>query len=300
MQIPTESVKYRFDFLKYRYVWLAVSVIYLVIGLAAYFIRGGFNYHIDFTGGAELRVSFEKEMDTAQLRSTLSSKGWKDAVIQNVGTTNREFLVRVGALTPETETKIKRDLQEGVAGNKATIDSIQWVSAEVGKDITWNALIAIALALLILLLYIAVRFEFRFGVGAVAAMVHDILAILVFLVITGEPVSLHVLASVLAILGYSINDTIVIFSRIRENFVKLRGVSDYEIANLSINQTLSRTLLTSGATLLSVLAILFLGGEALRGMALVILVGIIVGTYSSIYIASPVMLAINKSSKFKF
>lgn len=299
MQISTESVKYRFDFLKYRYVWLAVSVIYLVIGLAAYFIKGGFNYHIDFTGGAELRVSFEKELDTADLRSVLSSRGWKDAVIQNVGSTNREFIIRVGALTADTESKIKNDLQEGVSGNKATIDNIQWVSAEVGKDITWNALVAVALSLLILLLYIAVRFEFRFGIGAVAAMVHDILAILVFLIITGEPVSLHVLASVLAVLGYSINDTIVIFSRIRENFAKMRGVSEEEIANLSINQTLSRTLLTSGATLLSVLAILVLGGETLWGLALVMFVGIVVGTYSSIYIASPVMLAAKKSSKLK-
>jgi len=294
MQIPTESVKYRFDFLKYRSVWLVVSILYMVIGIAGYFIKGGFRYNVDFTGGAELRVSFEKEIDIAQLRSSLSSKGWKDASIQSVGSTNREFIVLVGAQTPDAEAKIKSDLLEGVDGNNATIDNVQWVSPEVGKDITWNALIAVGLSLIILLLYIAIRFQFRFGIGAVMAMIHDILAILVFLVLTGEPISLHVLAAVLAVLGYSINDTIVIFSRIRENFTKMRGASEYDIANTSINQTLSRTLLTSGATLLSVLAILFLGGETLRGMAMVMLIGIVVGTYSSIYIASPVMLAIKK------
>jgi len=294
MQIPTESVKYRFDFLKYRYVWLAVSIMYLVIGVAAYFIKGGFRYNVDFTGGAELRVSFEKEIDIGLLRSSLSSKGWKDASIQSVGSTNREFIVLVGAQTAGAEAKIKADLLEGVNGNKATIDNIQWVSPEVGKDITWNALIAVGLSMLILLLYIAIRFEFRFGIGAVVSMIHDILAILVFLVLTGEPISLHILASVLAVLGYSINDTIVIFSRTRENFTKMRGASEYEISNTSINQTLSRTLLTVGATLLSVLAILFLGGETLRGMALVMFIGIVVGAYSSIYIASPVMLAIKK------
>ncbi len=293
----TENVNYRIDFLKYRYIWLAVSIAYLLIGAAAYVIKGGFRYHIDFTGGAELRVSFEQTADIGNVRKAMSSGGWKDAVIQSVGSSNKEFLIRVGSLESTTEAQIKGALDKGVADNKVRIDNIQWVGAEAGSDTTRNAVYAVLLSLLILLLYIAVRFEFRFGIGAVACLIHDILAVMVFLLLTGEPISLHVLASILAVLGYSMNDTIVIFSRIRENFKKLHGVSEYSIANLSINQTLTRTLLTSFATVLSVLAILFIGGESLRGLSLVMLIGIIVGTYSSIYIASPVMLAVKTKKR---
>lgn len=290
--VTTETVKYRIDFLKYRYLWLAVSVGYLLIGAAAYVMRGGFNYHIDFTGGAELRVSFEKAIDIGSVRNAMSSSGWKDAVIQSVGTSNKEFLLRVGNMNDGLENQIKNALSSGIQGNAVQIDNIQVVGAEAGKDTTKNAVIAVLLSLLVLLLYIAVRFEFRFGVGAIACLLHDILAVMTFLLITGEPVSLHVLASVLAVLGYSLNDTIVIFSRIRENMKKLRGTPEYDIANLSTNQTLKRTILTSVATALAVIAILVLGGETLRGLSLVMLVGIIVGTYSSIYIASPAMLAV--------
>lgn len=293
--ITTENVKYRIDFLKYRYLWLAVSVGYLLIGAVAYVMKGGFNYHIDFIGGAELRVSFENAIDIGTVRTAMTSSGWKDAVIQSIGTSNKEFLIRVGSMNDGLENQVK-DALSTIKNNAVQIENVQVVGAEAGKDTTKNAIIAIFLSLLVLLLYIAVRFEFRFGIGAIACLLHDILAVMTFLLITGEPVSLHVLASVLAVLGYSMNDTIVIFSRIRENMKKLRGVSEYDIANLSINQTLKRTILTSAATALSVLAILILGGETLRGLSLVMLVGIIVGTYSSIYIASPVMLAV-KSRK---
>lgn len=289
--ISADTAKYRVDFLKYRYVWLAVSIAYFVIGAAAYVIKGGFNYHIDFTGGAELRVSFEKPVDIGDVRSAMSSGGWKEAAIQSVGSTNKDFIIIVGSIADDTESNITSALSQGLSDNKVTIDNIQLVGPEAGKDTTKNAIIAVLLSLVILLLYIAARFEFRFGVGAVICLIHDILAIMVFLLLTGEAMSLHVLASILAILGYSLNDVIVVFSRIRENFAKLKGMSEYDIVNLSINQTLKRTILTSFATMLSVLAILFLGGETLRGLSLVMLVGIIVGTYSSIYIASPAMLA---------
>jgi len=291
-EVTTESVKYRIDFLKYRYVWLAVSIGYLLIGLTFYFIKGGFKYYIDFTGGAELRVAFDRSVETSKVRSVMSDAGWKDAIIQNVSNSDKDFLIRVGSLSSETESKIKSALGSGISDNKVRIENIQWVGAEVGKDTTQNAMIAVLLCLLILLFYLGVRFEFRFGLGALAALVHDVLAVLVLLLLLEEPISLDVLAAILAILGYSVHDTIVIFSRMRENLKKLKGISDYDIANLSINQTLNRTLLTSFATLLSVISILVLGGHALHGLALVMFIGIIVGTYSSIYIASPVMLAL--------
>lgn len=291
MQGSAETVNYRYDFLKYRYAWLAVSVFYLLVGVGAYVLKGGFKYHVDFTGGAELRVSFEKALDIADVRQAMADGGWKDASIQTVGATDQQFIIRVGALESETEAQITSALSSKIGNNKVTVDNIQWVGAEAGKDTTRNAIIAVLLSLVILLFYIAVRFEFRFGIGAVTCLVHDILAVMVFLLVADEPISLHVLASILAVLGYSLNDTIVVFARIRENFAKYKGVSEYDLANLSINQTLTRTLLTSFATTLSVVAILLLGGESLRGLSLVMLVGIIVGTYSSIYIASPAMLA---------
>lgn len=298
MQVTTaDSVKYKYDFLKYRSIWLFVSIAYIVVGIGFYIAKGGFSYHIDFTGGAELRVSFEKPSDISTVRGIISAKGWKDASIQSVGSTGKDFIIRVGSLDSDTEAHIKRDLSDGLTDNKVQIDNVSWVGAEVGKDTKANAITAILISLFFLLLYIAVRFEFRFGIGAVLSLVHDLLAILAFILVFNESISLHVLAAILAILGYSMNDTIVIYSRIRENLSKLKGISEYDLVNLSINQTLRRTLLTSSATLLSVLAILLLGGETLRGLSLVMFIGIIVGTYSSIYIASPVMMLAGKAKK---
>lgn len=298
MQVTTaDSVKYKYDFLKYRSIWLFVSIAYIVVGLGLYIAKGGFSYHIDFTGGAELRVSFEKPSDISTVRGIISAKGWKDASIQSVGSTGKNFIIRVGNLDSDTEAHIKRDLTDGLTDNKVHIDNVSWVGAEVGKDTKSNAITAILICLVFLLLYIAVRFEFRFGIGAIVALAHDLLAILTFMLVFNESISLNFLAAITAIIGYSINDTIVIFSRIRENLSKLKGVSDYDLVNLSLNQTLRRTLLTSSATLLSVLAILLLGGETLRGLSLVLFIGIIVGTYSSIYIASPVMMLVGKAKK---
>lgn len=287
-----DSMKYKFHFLKYRYVWLAVSVIYLVIGLGAYFVKGGFKYYIDFAGGTEVRISLEKTSDISQVRQAMSERGWKDVSIQSVGNNGSEFIVHVASASSDAANRIKSDLETVLVGNKVTITGTQWVGPEVGTETTWNAIMAVLMCMLVILLYIAVRFEFRFGMGAVAALVHDMLAVLVFLLLIEEPISLNILASFIAVLGYSVHDTIVIFNRMRDNFVKLRGLPEEEIADISINQTLSRTLLTSGATLLAVLAIFLWGGQTLHGLSLVMLVGIIVGTYSSIYIASPMMLAV--------
>lgn len=295
MQSSTSNVKYRFDFLKYRYIWIGISIIYLVVGVVAYFVMDGFKYHIDFTGGAEITVAMENQVDISKIRNAVSQGGWKEAIIQEMGNAKKDFLIRLGgAIESGLEEKMKKAITDNIPGNKLEIKNVQWVGAEVSSDTTWNAVYAVILSILVLLLYLAFRSDFAFGFGAIVALLHDMLFVLAFILVTGEQVSLHVLASILAVLGYSVNDTIVIFSRIKENFKKYsgQGVSDYDIANLSINQTLSRTILTSFATLLSVLAILFLGGETLRGLSLIMFIGIVVGTYSSIYIASPVMLAV--------
>ncbi len=287
-----QSVQYRFDFLKYRFACLFFSIAVLAAGLVYYLFIGGFKYHIDFTGGAEMRVAFSKPVDAHNLRTALTADGWKDAVIQSVGKTGQEFLIRVGSLDSSLETDIKKSFAKNFAGNEISIGNIDWIGAEVGKDTKWNAIKAVLLSMFILALYIALRSEFKYGIGAVLSLIHDILVIMVYILITGEAISLHILASILAVIGYSLNDTIVIFSKIQENYKRLAGtaISDYDLVNLSINQTLVRTTLTSFATLLSVASILFLGGETLHGLALIMFIGIIIGTFSSIYIASPSML----------
>lgn len=287
----SKTIQYRYDFLKYRSIGYALSAALLVIGLVTYFVKG-FQYNISFTGGAEMRLAFEKPLDIAQLRSSIGSL----VELQEIGTQKREFLVRAAKPESDLETTIVGILARDLPDNKVSVEDIKWVGPEVGKDTQWNAVKAVLISLLVLLLYIAVRFEFRFGVGAVAALLHDVLMILVFLLVAGEQVSLHVLAALLAVLGYSLNDTIVIFSKVRENMKKLRGVSEYDIVNLSINQTLRRTILTSLSTFLAVMSIVLLGGESLRGLSLVMCLGVIVGTYSSIYIAGAVMLGIGKLS----
>jgi len=293
MQGSSRSLEYRIDFLKYRTFGLIFSFLLIIAGIAGYFLKGGFVYHIDFTGGAELRVEFDKPINLAQLRKVVSKGGWKNAKIQEVGKEQKEVLVTVGGeLDSELEDKFKAVLAKDITGNKATIKGVNWVGAQVGKDTKWNAIKAVFLALIILLLYIAIRSELRFGVGAVFALLHDVLMVLIFLLFTGQAVSLHVLAAVLAVLGYSLNDTIVIFSRIRENFTKYRGHSEHDIVNFSLNQMLRRTILTSVSTFFAVLSIILLGGQILRGFAMIMCLGVLIGTYSSIYIASAAMLMV--------
>jgi len=292
MQVATQTIQYRYDFLKYRKIAYFASIFFTVAGIALYFTKG-LVYHIDFEGGAELRVSFEKPMDIAAVRSALS----KDVRIQEVGTEKKSFLLQVSNTEHGVEQEILGKFEKNIADNKARVDSIEQIGAEVGKDTKSNAVKAILLGLLGLLLYIGIRSKLRFGIGATVALLHDVVAALLFLTLTREPVSLHILASVLALLGYSINDTIVIFSRIRDNMKKLQGASEYDIINVSINQTLRRTILTSVATFLSVCAILILGGETLRGLSSVMLIGIAVGTYSSIYVASAIMFDVGKKMK---
>lgn len=285
------------DFLRYRYICAGFSVVFFVAGVAAFIHRGGFNYHIDFVGGTELQVSFEKPIQTSQLRSALSEHKWQDPVIQSVGTESKQFLIRVKQEGKTLEDQFKVVAKDSFVENKVAVDHISWVGAEVGNDIKWDALISVLLSLLVILLYTALRSRYEFGIGAVAALGHDVLALLAFLLIFNEQVSLNFLAALLTTLGYSINDTIVIFSRIQENSKKLKGVSLDYIVNLSINETMRRTLLTSITTFLAVFSIYLIGGEALRGLSLSLLVGIVAGTYSSVYIASPVMLAFSRQKE---
>lgn len=293
----SQNLQYRFDFLKFQKFWLICSLTVFAVGIAGYIMKGGFQYNIDFIGGSEILIAMEKPTDISKIRDVVSSKIWKDSVIQSVGSTGKEFLIRMGDTEHTSEQAVKDAFVSSLPDNKLTINNMQHVGSTAGKDTTKNAVIAVFLALLILLLYIAVRFEFCFGLGALASLVHDISILLTYLILSGEPVSLHILASVLAVMCYSLNDTIVIFSRMRDNFRKNKGGSAYQIANLSINQTLKRTILVSSSAFMAVSAIYVFGGETLRGLSKIMLVGIVVGTYSSMYIASPVALFFKKEEK---
>ncbi|MBD3272789.1 protein translocase subunit SecF [Candidatus Dependentiae bacterium] len=286
------------NFLKYKSICFVLSISFLITGVIAYFYLGGFKYHIDFAGGAEVNVSFEKPIDIGILRKAISGKGWKDTVIQSIGKSGKDFIVRIGGATAEgLEEKFRNAIDKATPGNTMTVNHIDWVGAAVGKDMKKNAIIAVLLSLLLILLYVAVRSKYGYAFGAVAAIAHDMLAVLIFLLIFREPISLSVLAAILAILGYSLNDTIVIFNRIKENVKKMRGESLEKIVNTSINQSFKRTLLTSFSTLLAVGSFFVLGGETLRGFSFAMLIGIVIGTYSSIYVASPVMMFFGVSSK---
>ena len=285
------------DFLKYRYLCFALSIGFLIVGAGAYFVKG-FKYHVDFAGGTSFNVSFEKPVEIAQLRKVVADNGFGDAVIQSVGSVGDKFLIQIVGHEGTVGKRFEEGVGSALSEYKMNVDSINRVGPEVGRDIKWNAIKAVLLSLLIILLYVAIRSKYRFALGAVTAIAHDMLVVLTCLILFGEPLSVHVLAAILAILGYSLNDTIVIFSRVRKNMKEMKGASEIDIVNTSLNQTLRRTLLTSISTFLAVGSIFFLGGKALHGFSLSMLIGIVVGTYSSIYVASPVMLSI-KPAKVK-
>ena len=287
-----------FDFLKYRNVGYAFYLAVIVVFVGAYFFRGGFNYSVDFTGGTELIFRFEKSVKPQAIKDILQDNKWDGIVVREFS--SRDYVVRVRDFSSDLQGlggTIKSQLESGLNQNNIEIIKIDSVGEGVGSDLGRKSVWAILLALLLMLLYIAVRFRFAYAIGAVVALAHDALVIGVFFLLFNREVSVDVVGAVLMTLGYSINDTIVIFARIRENLRDSGSKSIYEIANISINQTLRRTILTSFSTALVVVALIVLGGEALRGLSIALLLGIIFGTYSSIFIASPIMLMFYKNKK---
>ena len=277
---------------------IAVSVLFIGAGAAGYFYYNGFRYSVDFTGGTQVLVKMSNPIGSESLKEALTKSGWDDAVIREFG--KQEVAIRVKEFVNDSQglsQRIKDNLEKNLAGTNIEILEANAVGPGVGTALRWNSILAVLFGLFLMLLYIAFRFwSISFGAGAVFAIFHDALAILALFAVTQREISPNVICAVLATLGYSINDTIVIFSRIRENFAKMRGESPEKIVNTSINQTLRRTLLTSLSTGLVVGALFIFGGETLRNLSLALLVGIVVGTYSSVYIASPIMLFLRRKA----
>ena len=274
------------------------STALIAISLLSILMRG-LSLGIDFTGGTLVEVGYKEAVELSKVRSVLAESGFGDATVQHFGTP-RDVLVRLAPGGEEDSaaisTKAFAELNRA-AGGDAELRRVEFVGPQVGGELAEDGGLAMLYALIGILVYVALRFEWRFSLGSVIALIHDVIITVGIFSLFQIEFDLPVLAAVLAVIGYSLNDTIVVFDRIRENFRKMRKGSSEEIINSSINQTLSRTLVTSGTTLLVLIALFVFGGEIIHGFSLALIVGIVVGTYSSIYIASTaaLMLGVSKA-----
>ncbi len=282
-----------FDFVNKRKLALIFSAVLILIGLASLAVHGGPNYGIDFAGGTLVQVKFSADTDAVQIKQALGTLDLGSPVVQNFGDGQNEFLIRVEKSSGELQglsAQMLQVLEEEYEQGNVEIRRVEMVGPQVGKDLRSKGLKAIFYAMLGILVYISWRFEFRFAVGAIVALAHDVLITLGMFSIFGKEIDLPIIAAFLAIIGYSLNDTIIVYDRIRENLGKHHKESFPFVVNRSVNETLSRTMLTSGTTLLVVMALFVLGGGVIHNFAFAMLVGVLVGTYSSIFVASPVLI----------
>ena len=264
----------------------------LMIASIGIIVKNGFNWGLDFTGGTLIEVTFSKSADLGQVRDELQKAGFDNAIVQNFGT-SRDVMVR---MPPKDDIKgeelgrrVLTAIQQGVDA-QAQVHRIEFVGPNVGSELAQAGGMAILVSLLSILIYVGIRFEWRLAAGAVLSLAHDVLLTLGGLSLFHIELDLTIVASLLSVVGYSLNDTIVVFDRIRENFRKVRRGTPRDILNLSLTQTLSRTLMTSATTLVVVLSLFVFGGALIHGFATVMLIGILIGTYSSIYVASALAL----------
>jgi preprotein translocase subunit SecF len=283
-----------FDFVGYRFYAVTASIIVILIGAISLAVRG-VNYGIDFAGGTLVHVKFHQPVSINDIRSALERMSAKDVTVQDFGGSADEFIVRM----LESDPELKRGLPQQVSSaltesfkGKSDFEvlRVETVGPRVGKDLRRRAVLAVLAATVVMGVYIAVRFEPRFGIGAAVALLHDVMVAVGALSLAHMEFDLTTVAALLTIVGYSVNDTVVVSDRIRENMRKNRREPLASVMNRSINETLSRTILTGGTVFLVLLALFFLGGEIIHGFAFTLLVGVIVGTYSSVYVASPIVL----------
>ncbi len=280
-----------------RKIALAVSIVVIIASLASLATRG-LNFGIDFTGGVLLEAGYAQAADIEAIRASLAAAGFEDASVQRFGADN-DVLVRLPPQEGQAPDALREALRQAVAydGKPVELRRVENVSPQVGEELAERGSLALIIALLLIFVYVMIRFQWKFAAGAVAALAHDVIVTVGFFSIFQMPFDLTVVAAVLAVIGYSLNDTVVAFDRIRENFLKLRGVEADESMNISINQMLARTLITGLTTLLVLIALLSLGGESIAPFSIALIVGIIVGTYSSIYTASATALLLGVNAQ---
>jgi preprotein translocase subunit SecF len=281
------------DFIGKKKYTFWISAIVLLISLGSVFLFGGLKYGVDFAGGILIQVKFSKPVDISEVRNAMDTMGSKEAMVQAFGGEN-EYLIRVEKASGDLEAlskKIQVSLQEQFKGKPLEIRRVEVVGPKVGKDLKEKAMLAVGLSFLAILIYVAWRFkQVSYGLGGIVALFHDVIVTYGAISIAGIEYSLNVLAVILTIIGFSINDTIVIFDRVREDVKKFRKEDLETIFNTAINETLGRTVLTSGTVMMVVLVLFFFGGPVIHDFAFALIVGLITGTYSTVYIASPVVL----------
>ena len=282
-----------FDFIGKKKITLWISAIAILVSFGSILLHGGVRYGVDFSGGLVAEIRFSKPIDVSELRNATDAIGLKDAVVQKFGGEN-EFLIRVEKAAGDLEAmskSIQTSLQGRFTNNPLEIRRVELVGPKVGKDLKTKAMWAVGLAFVAILIYVAFRFhEFAYGLGGIVALFHDVVVTFGAISVFNIEFSLNVLAVILTIIGFSINDTIVIFDRVRENIKKMRKEDLVTIFNVSINETLGRTILTTGTVMMVVLILFFLAGEVIHDFTIALIVGLITGTYSTVYIASPVVL----------
>jgi preprotein translocase subunit SecF len=281
------------NFMGGRRIAMFISIAVMLASVAVLAVKG-LNFGLDFTGGTLIEVIYEESVPLEQIREELSAAGYESAIVVNFGS-DTDVLVRMPqGMSPTLGEEVLAVLQ---AGTEAEVElrRIEFVGPQVGEELREQGGLAVLLALVVVLIYVAMRFQIKFSVGAVAALGHDVLITLGVFAVVGWDFDLTVLAAILAVIGYSLNDSIVVADRIRENLRKLRKHDAVEVVNISLTETLDRTLVTSGTTLLVLLALAFVGGEMIHSFALALLIGIGVGTYSSIYIVASLLVTMNIS-----
>jgi preprotein translocase subunit SecF len=286
-----------FRFMPLRARWYAISCALIVASLLVIGIRG-LNFGIDFTGGVVMELGFPQTADLDQVRGALAKAGYGDATVQRFGS-DKDVLVR---LLPEKGTDVNVVGQQVLAAlqsyeSEARLRRTEVVGAQVGQELAEQGALAGLFAFLLILAYVALRFQWKLGVGSIVAGLHDPILVLGFFAATQMTFDLPSLAAILAVVGYSLNDTVVVFDRIRERFLSMRKGTPEQVIDASINETLSRTIMTSFTTMLTVFALLFFGGEILRGFSTALTIGIVVGTYSSIYVASALALDLKLTAR---
>lgn len=288
-----------FDFMRLRWASLVVAALLMFVAIGA-MVGKGFNFALDFTGGTVTELKFERPVDVDDVRARLAAAGYEGAQVQTFGSGN-DLLIRLQPKEGEGAGQVAQTADAvlraaSTPDNPGQIVKSDFVGPQIGEELAWNGLYALLFVIVGFLVYISFRFEWKFAVAAIITTLHDVVVVAGWFALSGHEFDLTVLAGVLSVMGYSINDTIVVFDRVRENFRILRA-EPREVLNRSINQTLSRTVITSFVALLTVLALYLYGGGSLRGMAESQIIGIVVGTVSSIFVACPLLLWLGVSKQ---
>ncbi|MBF6057238.1 MULTISPECIES: protein translocase subunit SecF [Thiomicrorhabdus] len=286
------------NFMGQRHLAMVLSIVLIIGSFVGLWLKG-LNFGIDFTGGTLIEVSYPKAVELPSLRKHLTDAGFDEAVAQHFGSAE-DVLIRIAPREGMNSAQLSNQVMDALkssSGEDITLRRVEFVGPQVGDELTEDGALAVLYALFGILIYVALRFEWRFSVGSVTALVHDVIITVGVFAWTQMQFDLTVLAAILAVIGYSLNDTIVVFDRVRENFRTMRDGDPVHVTNVAVNQMLSRTIMTSLTTLIVLLALFFLGGEVIHGFAAALIVGIVVGTYSSTYVASAIAILLGVSKE---